>query len=324
MSDTAPSVNLSKTSLGGWSTVWSVASSELELLVPSEIGPRIIAAQMRGGKNLLKQMPAEIGSRGGSEWRIYGGHRLWRAPEERTITYAPDNDPIQIVPHERGITATGAPEPSSHLVKEIDISFHTPSVATITHRITNRGSAPMLVAPWALTVFPESTIGILPLPPKGLHEEQLLPTASLNLWAYTDLTDTRLSIAPTSIAIRQAPQKTAPLKIGVGYDGGSHAWSAAVVDNFLFVISFRIDPSASYPDRGSMTEIYTDGGILELESLGALTDLSPGDTATLVEQWSIIPLAPTQHGKALFTEDSIGEVASLAKQVVSDHQRASQ
>jgi hypothetical protein len=321
MPPSTPSVHLSQTTLGGWTAVWSIASSEMELLIPSEIGPRIIAARVPGGKNLFKEVPDEIGSSGGGGWRIYGGHRLWRAPEERAITYAPDNDPIQIVTHERGITATGAPEPSSHLVKEIDISFYTSSIATITHRITNHGKTSIIVAPWALTVFPESTIGILPLPSRGSHHEQLLPTASLNLWAYTDLTDTRLSFSPTAISVHHDPLKTAPLKIGVGYDGGDQAWSAAVVDKAIFVISFSINPSASYPDRGSMSEIYTDGQILELESLGPLSTLSPGDATTLVEQWSIIPLTPSHFVETPLTTDAMAKVASLANQVVCDHRR---
>ena len=36
-----------------------------------------------------------MGKKGGSEYRSYGGHRLWIAPEDEERTTQPDNDPVE-------------------------------------------------------------------------------------------------------------------------------------------------------------------------------------------------------------------------------------
>ncbi|MBR4717577.1 MAG: hypothetical protein IKP09_05900, partial [Lentisphaeria bacterium] len=41
-----------------------------------------------------------------------------------------------------------------------------------------------------------------------------------------------------------------------------------------------------YPDLGSSIEVYTEGGYLELETLGPLAILEPGDEVTHSEYWT--------------------------------------
>ena len=41
-----------------------------------------------------------------------------------------------------------------------------------------------------------------------------------------------------------------------------------------------------YPDRGCNFELYTDPNILEVETLGPLTMLSPGEKTEHVETWN--------------------------------------
>ena len=44
-------------------------------------------------------------------------------------------------------------------------------------------------------------------------------------------------------------------------------------------------PGAEYPDYGSNNETYTTRNYMEVESLGSLHTLQPGDTVEHVEEW---------------------------------------
>ena len=67
----------------------------------------------------------------------------------------------------------------------------------------------------------------------------------------------------------------------------SAGWLAYSLNGMLFVKHAEFDASARYPDFGSNTEIYTDGSMLELETLGPLQQLGPGATAEHRERWSL-------------------------------------
>jgi hypothetical protein len=64
-------------------------------------------------------------------------------------------------------------------------------------------------------------------------------------------------------------------------------WIAYLVDGYLFVKHFHRVEDAQYPDNNVNCEIYTDERILELETLGPLTDLKPGQSIQHEEQWSL-------------------------------------
>ncbi len=60
----------------------------------------------------------------------------------------------------------------------------------------------------------------------------------------------------------------------------------------MFVNSLPFLPAAEYPDRGCSFETYTDGQILELESLGPLATLQPGASVEHVERWYLVRGVP--------------------------------
>ena len=53
------------------------------------------------------------------------------------------------------------------------------------------------------------------------------------------------------------------------------------------------NPQATYPDRNSSTELYTDADILELESLAPLVQLEPNATASHTETWQLFADVPS-------------------------------
>src|SRR5688572_6636888 len=78
----------------GWENCYRLNNGTLEVIVTADVGPRIIHFGFIGGENVFKQFPDDMGQKGGNEYRFYGGHRIWHAPENRPRTYAPDNDPV--------------------------------------------------------------------------------------------------------------------------------------------------------------------------------------------------------------------------------------
>ena len=83
----------------GWPNCYRLANGLVELVVTTDVGPRVIRFGFVGGANVFKEYDAMLGLTGGDEWRIYGGHRLWHAPEGKPRTYCPDNGPVQIEEH---------------------------------------------------------------------------------------------------------------------------------------------------------------------------------------------------------------------------------
>ena len=67
----------------GWNNTLRLANDDFELLVTTDVGPRILVYKTPLGGNALKIFDDQVGSSGEAEWRSRGGHRLWLAPEIR-------------------------------------------------------------------------------------------------------------------------------------------------------------------------------------------------------------------------------------------------
>ena len=67
----------------------------MELIITTDIGPRIIRFGYINGQNMFYVSPSDKGKTGGDQWRIYGGHRLWLSPEESPRSYYPDNNKVE-------------------------------------------------------------------------------------------------------------------------------------------------------------------------------------------------------------------------------------
>jgi hypothetical protein len=275
---------------GGWPGCCRLSNGVVELIVTGDVGPRVIRFGLAGGDNEFVEIPGQAGLTGGDEWIPYGGHRLWHAPEAMPRTYAPDNSPVQVADHGEFVRVTQPVEAQTGIRKEMDIRLRPGQAhARIVHRLANHGAWPVRLAPWGLSMMAPGGVAIIPLPPRGTHDEYLLPTGSLALWAYTDLSDPRWTWGAKHILLRQDPARPAPLKIGVMAPAG---WLAYWRDGRLFVKIVEVQPGAEYPDRGSPLEVYADGALLELETLGPLAWLEPGASVEHVEDWFVFPAVP--------------------------------
>lgn len=270
----------------GWKNCLRISNGAVELIATREIGPRLIYFGVSDRKNVFAEIEEDLGQTGGEKWRVYGGHRLWHAPEDPVRTYQPDNDPILINRTQKSIRLTQPVEETTGVQKEIELSLDSnqPRVELI-HRLFNRGEQAVELAPWALSVMAPGGKAVLPVPLRGSHQENLLPTSSLAIWAYTDLSDPRLEWGDDFIIIFQDEKQKDPFKIGMNNPSG---WMGYLNQGQLFLKYAPYHPSAKYPDRGSNLEIYTDHRFLELESLGPLNSLNPGEQVEHRENWMLI------------------------------------
>lgn len=268
----------------GWENCFRVSNDLVELVVTTDVGPRIIRFGF-GRDNELGEFPEHLGLTGGNAFRLYGGHRLWHAPESLERTYVPDNIPVRLVTQPDGVRVTQDVESGTGIQKELEISLSPDDAhVRIVHRLWNRNLWAVELSVWALTVMAPGGTAIIPLPPRIPYPEGLLPTGHMVLWPYTDQTDPRWYWGRKYILLRQDPERAMPQKLGASVPDG---WMAYARSGHLFVKTFRHVSGAPYPDLGSSAETFTDGRMLELETLSPLARVEPGAAIEHVEHWHL-------------------------------------
>jgi hypothetical protein len=284
-------VTISRMNFGGWANSIQISNGVIDLVVTTDVGPRVIRFGFVGQENELGVFPEMLGKSGEAAWQIRGGHRLWAAPEQAGRTDYPDNSPVGAEVGNDSITILSPTEESTGIQKEISIQMGADSAAVeIRHRIYNRTAWPVELAAWGVTVMAGNGTAILPLPPRGSHAENLLPTGGLALWAYTDLSDSRWKPGRQYLLVRQHANAPNPQKAGVI---ASQGWAAYARDSHLFVKTFAVQHDRQYPDLGCDLEVYTDHRILEIESLSPLTRLEPGGYVEHREDWRLFSDIPS-------------------------------
>jgi hypothetical protein len=277
---------MEKVSYLGLPNCYRLANASVELIVTTDVGPRVLRYGFQGAENILGEVPeASIRTELGV-WRPYGGHRLWAAPEQKPRSYAPDNDAVEFEAEgERAISLRAPVEPPTGLQKELRVALEPEGTrAVIRHRLTNRGLWGVTLAPWALTIMSGGGSVILPQEEYRSWDEYLLPARPLVLWHYTDLTDPRWHVGAKYIRLRTDAARDSPQKIGILNKQG---WAAYERQGTLFVKTVAYREGAAYPDYNSNTEAYTAGSFIELETLAPLQYLEPGETAEHTEEWSL-------------------------------------
>jgi hypothetical protein len=277
---------IDKVSYGGWPNCYRLCAGDTELIVTSDVGPRIIRYGHVGGPNLFAEFPDQLGKAGEPWWMPRGGHRLWVAPETKPDTYALDNAPVMAAADNGCLSLRQPVEPETSLEKHISVGFTLAGFVSITHSIKNAGSRIRRVAPWALTQLAPGGVGFVRFPPRGCHEECLQPTHPLVMWAYTDFSDPRWQLNCEHLILRQDRQLDAPQKAGLFCE---ETVSGYLLGTTLFVKRSSANPALAYPDFHCSFEMFANGDFLELETLGPLTDLNPGESVSHDEIWSLHP-----------------------------------
>lgn len=277
---------MEKISYGGWSNCFRLENGRIELIVTGDVGPRVIRFGFIGGENMFKEYPEQLGITNAAEWLIFGGHRLWHAPESLPRTYYPDSESVLVQEIEHGLLVTQQPEPTTGLQKQIEITLsQEKDEAHLTHYLINHNLWAVETAAWSPTVMSQGGVAILPLPPRGTHPECLLPTNILSLWPYTNLNDPRWILGEKAIMLKQDPDNQTPQKIGSFIPDG---WGAYANHDALFIKRVPIQFEGLYPDLGVNFEVFTNNDMLELETLGPLETIPPKGRLDHHEHWTLM------------------------------------
>ncbi len=273
----------------GWKNCYEFKNDQVTLVVTADVGPRIIYFGFNNEGNIFQNYDEMMGVTGSDEWMIYGGHRLWAAPEKQPRTYYPDNHPVKVTEFENFTRFSAPVEKGNNIQKEMDIYFGENAAVRIIHRITNRGIWGIELAPWALSVMKPGGKCIVPFPPRGTHsDDDLLPCNNIVSWSYTNMADERWHwgskyFCLESIIGNEITQKAGSLV--------AEGWAAYANEDWVFVTYFDYMPEFMYPDLGVNFETFTNESMLEVETLGPMSWLKPGESVEHSEIWELHSLS---------------------------------
>lgn len=262
---------------------------------------RIVRFSPKGKENIFAELKKDPVPTPYGNFYFRGGHRLWHAPEHMPRTYIPDNEGAKISEIPNGVGIEMPPEPWTHITKAIKIELNIANPHVILrHELRNEGPWAVEFAPWALTMFKQGGVGIFPQPIGNVDNAGLLSNRRFSLWPYTQIDDPRLTLRDDFLLVHATPSLP-PIKFGYF---NSHGWIGYWADDVLFVKRFDAKGDAKYPDNGCNVESYCNHEFIELESLGELTTITPGETVLHNEQWEIydtldVPFIPAEIKKLI-------------------------
>jgi len=266
----------------GWKNCLQLQHQEVQLIVTLDVGPRIISCRIDGGPNLFKEFPEELGKTEGDQFMLFGGHRLWHAPEAIPRTYVPDFDPVVHHWEEPLLRLQQSTEAGTGIQKSINLNFQHTNHIRISHQLQNHNAWPVELAPWSLTMLAANGRAIVPQEDFRSHPEHLYPARTLTLWHFTRMNDPRVIWGDRFIQLREDSRVQQKIKFGLM---NKQRWAAYWHQGSLFIKTFAFRETATYADLGCNFEAFTMPGFLELESLGPLQTLQPGESLSHEEYW---------------------------------------
>ncbi len=282
-------VSVKRIDYEGWKDCWEIRNSVVRLVVVPQIGGRIMEYSL-GGENALWQNEDELGKLTGDDagkvWRNYGGYKAWNAPESRWQQANPDftydSLPAQAEPlpdgHGLRVTTSPIPHLGYQFTRDIILADTTSRVRLI-ERMRNISDHDITWSVWDVTqvrvpcwiAFPLSNKSAFPqacnvLTPKGGALKQMLRRGDIGVLRYDNLTENWTTDAMAG-------------------------WMAYIRNQLAYTKHWATRKvGVTYPDGGSDAAFYTCskdqfGGYAEMEVMGPLVTLRPGEETQLTEDW---------------------------------------
>ncbi len=275
-------VNIEKVVFEGYRDCIKISNGAAELIVLTEVGPRVISYSAFGGSNHFKVYSDQMDKRGGDDWRIMGGHRLWTSPELAGRADEPDNDPVDYEIIQGGVRLIQKPSARTLTQKIMTVTLdENSSKVTVKHEVKNTGMFEIELSAWALSVM--DTGGVLAAA-QVREDTGLLPNRTLSLWPYSKLSDDRVYLGEKYFTLEQRTEKDSAFKLGMFAEQGGAAYFN---HGQLFVKRFGADADEQYPDWNCNFEAYVCAAMLECESLSPLCLLAAGESVELFEEWEL-------------------------------------
>lgn len=288
----------------GWENCLSLSNGTVELIISTDVGPRVLFYGYEGGQNFFCNFDEQIENIIPGEWQSYGGHRLWHAPEVSPRTYYPDNDPVKYEWNDSELILETVVEKDNFLQKVITINLDAEGTGVkLKHEIFNRGPWNIKFSAWCLSVMAAGGTAIIPqtdyIPHGEGPGETFLPGRKLIIWPFTFMGDPRYTWGTKYIQMSQDNAYESKQKIGLDNANG---WAAYALNDEVFIKKFDYIEGAEYPDNGCNCELFTMPEFLEVETLSPLVDVEPGNSIKHNEAWSLAKVAVPKE------DDAIGAV----------------
>jgi len=272
-------MQIEKISYNDWNTAYRCVRNSVELIVVTEIGPRVLCFRHIDGENILFEDTTGWTS---GDFKLYGGHRFTVAPET-TDTYEPDNAPCAVISGEQSLRIS-SPVGRHKIQRTLEIRPCAQCGGfELRHILRNVGDVLWHGAAWALTaVRPEGAIIV----PWGSGTEQWRIN-KINYWASIGdfercVNSSLWRMTRDAVVVEPNGEKS---KIGIYSDRGFMVLS---LKESIFVKHYDFPlPESLYPDNGCNVEIYTCHDFAELETLGTMQTVYPGKESVHIECWCI-------------------------------------
>jgi len=284
-----------KTTYGSFGNCLRIYNGFVELYVTLDFGPRIIHYSLLGGPNVMFTNENKINIKQGKDfdqvfypgayWDIYGGNRIWVSPEVMPDTFYPDHEPVQFKICSNGATFVCKPQVYNNVQVSLGVVLDEASSRVyLTFRVKNVGNQPRVMAAWSVTAVDAGGFEVIPQPSvvKGV-----LPNRHISLWDYTDMNDERLYWGKKFIVLRHASEVTRPTKIGINNVDG---WACYINKGLCFVSRYNHELQGVYHDFGASYESFANEHYVEMESVGPLREIAPGQSAVHLENWEVFPV----------------------------------
>ncbi len=276
------SLQIERTEFLGWREAYRLRLGEVEMVVVTEIGPRILALSVGDGPNLLFVDQETAGQgQGDAAWHIYGGHRVWVAPET-AHTYAPDNARCAVEVSDDGLTVTvTAPvTPQTKLQKRLTITAQE-SHFVVEQGVRNTDDALYTGAVWALTCVEPNGVIAFPWGRGGAWDVKRI--LYWNRWIdhRSDVTSRQWQPGPDLFMVVPTGEEG---KVGTNPPEG---WVALCREDATFVKSHCWVPGARYPDEDCSIGVYTCEQFVEMETVSPLAVIYPGAEIVHREIWTM-------------------------------------
>lgn len=291
-------LHIAQTDFMGWREAYRLQMGDAEMIVVTEVGPRILSLRVTGGPNLLYVDPSTAGQgQGDVAWHIYGGHRIWVSPESEDA-YAPDNAHCAVQVSADGLSAVAPPDPDTKLSKRLTVRADGDRFI-VESAVRNTSDFVAAGAVWALTcVVPQGVIAF----PWGTGGRWAVKRIQWwTAWAghSSNVRSQQYQAGPDLFVLRPTGEEG---KVGTHSPEG---WLALCRADATFIKSFTPDPFATYPDGGCSVEVYTCASFVEMETLSPQGIIAPGQELVHREVWTV-------RGQAVDPEDGIALRALLA------------
>jgi hypothetical protein len=259
-----------------------VTNGTVELKIPLQFGIRIIYCALAGRENIFYEQPFDekdlCTPRG---WRIYGGHRIWVAPES-DATCCPDEKPVTYSFAGDRLRVEQEIDKQLNVQKSLEVSFDAddPYGVKLRHTVKNMGEVPLKCSVWTVSAMAYRSVVSVPFAGK---RGGFTPQRFISLWGDTDLCDPRLNLETDRVVFRHAADEKY-FKIGLWCRAGM---ARCVSHGQLLEKRFDVLDGLSYPDGGVNVEVFQCRHMMEFEVLGPLTELDSGEEASHTEYWRI-------------------------------------